>query len=73
MSEQNDEPRVSVSVEMKVNLGNYESAGASLHIGNLKADTSPEEIEQLLDTGKVAYDLMKVRLMAKVNDLKGRP
>lgn len=72
MNEHEHEPRIAVSVEMKVNLGNYESAGASIVVSGLHAGATSEEIEQLLDTGKVAYDLMKVRLGHKISDLRRR-
>lgn len=68
MSEQ---PTVSVSVSMKVNLGNYESADAFVSLSGLNVDATAEEIEALLNTGKVAWSLMTPRLYAKVGELKG--
>lgn len=55
---------------MKVNLGNYESAGASLVVSGLRADATTEEIEALLDTGKLAWSVMTTRLHAKVSEMK---
>lgn len=68
---EDSEPRISVSVEMKVNLGNYESAGASVILSGLRAGATEEEIAAMLDTGKLAWSLMTTRLGAKVAELKG--
>jgi len=63
--ERNDEPKVAVSVEMKLNLGNYESAGASCMLSGLRADTTMAELDQLLETAHITFDLIKERLDAK--------
>jgi hypothetical protein len=65
-----DEPKIAVSMEMKVNLGNYESAGASIVLSGLRQGATEEEIEALLDTGKVAWLLMRERLVVKVAELR---
>lgn len=65
-----DQPTVSVHIEMKVNLGNYESAGASIMLHNLPASATNEEIETLLETGRVAYEFMRPKLAAKIRELK---
>lgn len=67
---EDSEPRVSVSVAMKVNLGNYESADAFVSVSGLKEGATAAEIEALLDTGKLAWSLMTTRLGAKVAELK---
>jgi len=63
-------PRVTVSVEMKVNLGNYESAGVGIILSGIVAGTSEQEIASLLDTGKIMYDKMRERLKEKVADTR---
>ncbi len=63
-------PRVTVSVEMKVNLGNYESAGVGLILSGIAPGTSEEEIAELLDTGKIAYDKMREHLKEKVAETR---
>ena len=69
-NETDNQPKIAVSVEMKVNLGNYESAGAAIVLSGLHADSSEDEINDLLDTGKIAFDLMRARLQAKVGELR---
>ncbi len=68
--EQSQEPTISVSVSMKVNLGNYESADAFVSLSGLPEGTPLEEIEALLDTGKLAWGAMTERLVSKVNELR---
>jgi hypothetical protein len=64
------ETTVTVSIAMKVNLGNYESADAFVSLSGLREGASVEEIESLLDTGKLAWSVMTERLSEKVNDLR---
>ena len=68
--EESQVPTVSVSVSMKVNLGNYESADAFVSVSGLREGTPLEEIEALLETGKLAWGAMTERLAAKVKDLR---
>ena len=68
--EESQAPTVSVPVSMKVNLGNYESADAFVSLSGLREGAPLEEIEALLDTGKLAWGAMTERLMAKANALR---
>lgn len=68
--EELDRPKVAVGIEMKVNLGNYESAQASLHLSGLHADATVEEIDELLDAGKLAYSRMVERLRAQIAEAR---
>ena len=67
------EPTVSVSLEMKNNLGNYESAGVFVSVNGLAAGATQAEIDELLDTGRLAYERIRERLREKVNDIRGHP
>lgn len=62
--------RTSLSVEMKVNLGNYESASAFVSIQNVAPDTSAEEIDACLAQGALAWEALKTDLRAKVKELR---
>lgn len=64
------EPTITVSVAMKINLGNYESADAFVSCSGLPAGATAEQIEELLDTGKLAWSLMTKRLGEKVADIR---
>lgn len=67
-------PTVTVSVAMKVNLGNYEAADADEGVSGLEAGATEEQINELLDTGRLAWGLLTKRLGDKVADLrKGNP
>lgn len=63
------EPRITVSIERKLNLGNYESVGVGIIISSVPAGDPTETakvVEDLLATGKIVYDKMRVRLGEKV-------
>lgn len=66
MTTENGEPKVTVSVDMKVNLGNYESASVGLILSQVPASADDAEIDALLDTGKLVYEKMRDRLKDKV-------
>lgn len=57
-----------VSLSHKVNLGNFEHAELFLSVGGVKADTTAEEIDAALDAGRIAYDRLRVRLLANINE-----
>jgi len=63
-------PTVSVSVAMKVNLGNYESADAFISVSGLEAGATEAQIEELLDTGHLAWGMLTTRLGAKVSEMR---
>ena len=65
-------PTVAVSVAMKINLGNYESADAFISLSGLEAGATAAEIDELLDTGKLAWVQMSARLQEKVSELRGK-
>jgi hypothetical protein len=61
-----EQPTISVSVAAKINLGNYESADAFVCVSGLPQGATEAQIEELLDTGKLAWTLMRKRLMEQV-------
>ena len=68
-----DEPRLSVtmSVQMKVNLGNYESADAFLSVSGVTADTTEEQLAEILDgPGRVSYELLKKHLGERIAEIR---
>jgi hypothetical protein len=65
MSEQ-AQPTVGASVMMKINLGNYESADAFLSIQGITAETTPEQMDALIDQQRIAYEKLRDALKAKV-------
>jgi hypothetical protein len=67
-----DQLNLACSVQMKVNLGNYESADCFLSISGVTQETTPAEMEALMDQGKVAYDLLRTHLAPKVADLRAK-
>lgn len=61
---------VSVGLTRKVNLGNYESAEASVYISGVMPDTSAEEIEAALSTGKLAWGILSAKLNEQVAGIR---
>lgn len=65
-------PRVTVSIERTVNLGNYENAKVFLSISNLMPDSSDEAIEEALETSRAAYGLLKARVKEQVAEIRAK-
>lgn len=65
-------PSLSLSVEMKVNLGNYQSASAFVSMSGVTAETTQEEMDGLLENGRVAWEKLRADLAKKITQLKER-
>ena len=67
----NDEERhVAVSIERKINLGNYESAGVGIVLSGVAPGTPAEEIDEMLDTARIMFDRMRDRLQQKIAEAR---
>ena len=64
------EPRIAVSVDMKLNLGNYESLGGSCILSGITAGATGSEVRELLDTADMTFRLIRERLETKLNDVR---
>lgn len=64
------ESTISVSIRHTINLGNYESAQAHIELHNLPVNATEEDMNTLLDTGKLAYRLMGERLKTQVQEIQ---
>ena len=63
-------PTATISMAMKLNLGNYESAEVFMSIAGISEDTTEQEIDLLLDNkAKVAYDHLKARLNGRLQEI----
>lgn len=65
-----DDRRICVTVGMKANLGNYESADASICLSGLPVGATDAEIEEALDTAKVVFGKIAGKLRAKVAEIR---
>jgi len=63
-------PKVTMSVGMKVNLGNYESADVSIILSHVPVGATAEEVDEMLDTGRIVFERMRERLKEKVRNLR---
>lgn len=68
-----DVPSVTVSVARKVNLGNYESEDIFLSISGVTPTMSRDDMNELLECGNVAYDLVCEEIARKVALIKNPP
>lgn len=68
-------PRIAVTIDRKINLGNYESASVGLVLSGVPVGATVEEIDAMLDTGRIMYDQMRARLQEQVteNRKEGNP
>lgn len=62
--------RISVSMGMRVQLPSYERAELSINLSGIPNGASEELIEEMLDTSKVAYSLLKKRLLVAVQEAR---
>ena len=67
-----DQPlSVTLSASFKVNLGNYESADCFLSVSGVTMETTPQEVEKLLDgPATEAWGALRERLAARAQELK---
>ena len=63
-------PKVMMSVGMKVYLGNYESADVSIILSHVPVGATAEEVDEMLDTGRIVFERMRERLKEKVRNLR---
>lgn len=64
------EMRVSVSIDRKLNLGNYESVSIFMSISGVEPGASEEEIEEAMQTGDRALVVLKRHLQAQINKVR---
>ena len=64
------EPKIGVSIERKINLGNFENVTIYMSVDGVEPGATTEEITELLVTGDRAFDLLKDRMAKKIKDLK---
>lgn len=63
--------RTTIIIGQKVNLGGYSnSAECSIILSGVPTWATPDMIEEALDTGRIVYDKMRERLVARVQAIK---
>lgn len=63
---------MTISISRKVNTGNYESAEVFLSLQGVREDTTREQMEAMLENGKVGYDVLRERLAAEAAVMRGQ-
>lgn len=63
-------PTITISVSRKINLGNYESADAFVSLSGITAGMTQEDMEPLLETGKIGWELLRAAIHDKVQEMR---
>jgi hypothetical protein len=67
-----DEPTTTVSMSRKINMGNYESCDVFVSLNGVRAGMTPEQLAPLLNTTKIAWDLVRAQLIEQVQAAKAK-
>lgn len=59
----------SVSLSRRIGLPNYSSADVFLSLSNITKETTPEEIEEMLDQTSVGFKAIAARVNAKAKEI----
>lgn len=65
-----DETKLSMSVEYKVNLGNYESASVFVCLSGVPVGATEDDIEECMDTAGLAWEIIRDRVRAQADEMK---
>jgi hypothetical protein len=65
-----DSRTAGVSVGMKINLGNYESADASMWLSGIPVGATAAEIDAMIETAEVSFERLKPRLQALAQQIR---
>jgi hypothetical protein len=69
----NDGPRIHVSIERKINVGNFESAAVSMGISGIPFDADEAEILQAMETQRLAYSILAGEMKKKIARIRREP
>lgn len=62
---------MTMSLSMKVNLGNYESADAFIALSNITDETTEAEMAALMtDQGRLAYGVLRQGLADRIKHIR---
>jgi len=65
-----DSPRIHVTVDQKINLGNFQSASVTMGVSGVPFESTAEEIGLMLDTAQLTFDLLKPRMREKIAEIR---
>lgn len=66
----NEDPRLFVSLERTINLGNYENVKFAIGVSNLPIHATDEQIEQAMATASTSFSKLKTEMMSKIAEAK---
>ncbi len=61
---------VTVGIARKISLPNYENVDLSMMIHNVEAGATEAEIEEALETGNLAFQVLMARMKEKMQEVK---
>jgi len=63
-------PKIHVSIEQSVNLGNFQSAKVSMGVSQLPFDADADMIERALLTQQLAFTMLKTQMREKIASVR---
>jgi len=66
-----DVPKIHVTIERKLNTGNYESASVSMGISQLPFDANEDTIRKAMETQQLAFKLLAGELRDRIAKIRG--
>ena len=64
------EPRISVSIKRRINLGSYESVDIFMAVSGVEPGATTEEIEELMVTGNRAFEILTGHIGKKIQKIR---
>lgn len=61
---------LALSLQHKINLGNYESAECFVSVSGVSVNTTPDDIDEILDQSKIVYTKIAESLRAKIKQAR---
>ncbi len=66
----NDYPSIHITLDRKINLGNYESAAVTIGLSRIPVGATEEQIAQMLETANIGFKVLSAELNKKVAEAK---
>ena len=65
-----DDVNVTVAIDRKISLGNYEMVNVYMAVANIEPGTSKKELEEALQTGELALQVIKEHMRGRIAEAR---